>query len=93
MSEVIRAYVNGHGVDVPAGASAIDAVRKSDAQVAEQVESGDRALTDSRGLPLEPSAVLAGGSIIRIVSGRRPRTTSESARWAAGRSAGWPLTW
>ena len=77
MSEVIRAYVNGHGVDVPAGASAIDAVRKADAQAAEQVESGHRALTDSRGLPLEPSAVLAGGSIIRIVSGRRRGAATE----------------
>ena len=77
MSEVIRAYVNGHGVDVPAGASAIDAVRLADAQAADLVESGDRALTDSRGLPLEPSAVLSGGSIIRIVSGRRRGAATE----------------
>jgi hypothetical protein len=71
MSELIRAYVNGRGVDVPAGSSAIDAVRAADAEAAIQVASGDRALTDSRGLPLEPAAVLSGGSIIRIVSGRR----------------------
>jgi hypothetical protein len=77
MTEVIRAYVNGRGVDVPAGASAIDAVRAWDAAAADQVESGDRALTDSRGLPLEPSAILAGGSIIRLVSGRRRGAATE----------------
>ena len=77
MTEVIRAYVNGRGVDVPAGASAIDAVRAHDAQVAELVEAGDRALTDSRGLPLEPSATLSTGSIIRIVSGRRRGAATE----------------
>ena len=58
MSDVIRAYVNGRGVDVPAGAIALDAVRVADAQAADQVEAGDRALTDSRGLPLDPSAPL-----------------------------------
>ena len=77
MSEVIRAYVNGRGVDVPAGASAIDAVRVADALAAAEVEAGNRALTDSRGLPLEPSALLSGGSIIRIVSGRRRGATAE----------------
>lgn len=77
MTESIRAYVNGRGVDVPAGASAIDAVRAADAQAADQVEAGDRALTDSRGLPLEPTAPLSGGSIIRIVSGRRRGAATE----------------
>ena len=77
MSDTIRAYVNGRGVEVPAGASAIDAVRAWDNEAADQVMAGDRALTDSRGLPLDPSAVLAGGSIIRIVSGRRRGATPE----------------
>ena len=77
MSDVIRAYVNGRGVDVPAGASAIDAVRAWDVAAAEQVVAGDRALTDSRGLPLEPSAILTAGSIIRLVSGRRRGAAAE----------------
>jgi hypothetical protein len=77
MSDSIRAYVNGRGVDVPAGASALDAVRAFDPAIAEQVVAGDRALTDSRGLPLETSAVLSGGSIIRIVSGRRRGAATE----------------
>jgi hypothetical protein len=71
IADSIRAYVNGRGVDVPKGACALDAVRAFDAAVADEVASGDRALTDSRGLPLEPTSVLSGGSIVRVVSGRR----------------------
>lgn len=77
MTDVIRAYVNGKGVDVPTGASAIDAVRAWDAAAAEQVVAGERALTDSRGLPLEPSAILTAGSIVRLVSGRRRGAATE----------------
>lgn len=77
MSDVIRAYVNGRGIDVPTGASAIDAVRAWDAAAADQVVAGERALTDSRGLPLEPTAILTGGSIVRLVSGRRRGPTAE----------------
>ena len=75
MTDSIRVYVNGRGVDVPAGATAIDAVRASDSSAAEQVVAGQRALTDSRGLPLGPSEVLTAGSIVRIVSGRRRGAT------------------
>lgn len=75
MTDSIRVYVNGRGVDVPAGSMAIDAVRMSDAGVADQVETGDRAITDSRGLPLEPTEILVAGSIMRIVSGRRRGAT------------------
>jgi hypothetical protein len=77
VTDVIRAYVNGKGVDVPVGASAIDAVRAYNAAAADQVAAGERALTDSRGLPLEPASVLVGGSIMRIVSGRRRGEATE----------------
>jgi len=77
MTDSIRAYVNGHGVDVPSGASAIDAVRAWDSAAADEVIAGDRALTDSRGLPLEPSSPLVAGSIVRIVSGRRRGAATE----------------
>ena len=77
MSDVIRAYVNGKGVDVPAGATAIDAVRAWNGETADQVMTGDRALTDSRGLPLEPDAPIVSGTIMRIVSGRRRGTATE----------------
>jgi len=77
MTDSIRAYVNGRGVDVPAGASAIEAVRIWDSAAADQVAAGERALADSRGLPLEPSAPLVAGSIVRIVSGRRRGAETE----------------
>lgn len=77
MSDIIRAYVNGKGVDVPAGATAIDAVRVWNNEAADQVIVGDRALTDSRGLPLEPDAPIVSGTIMRIVSGRRRGTATE----------------
>ena len=77
MSDPVRVYVNGHCVDVPAGATALDAVRASDAQVADRVTAGDRTLTDSRGLPLDPATVIVAGSIVRIVSGRRRGADSE----------------
>jgi hypothetical protein len=77
MTDLVRAYVNGRGVEVPAGATAIDAVRAWDPAVADQVAGGDRGLTDSRGLPLDPSAVLAAGSIVRVVSGRRRGAATE----------------
>jgi hypothetical protein len=77
MSDVIRAYVNGKGVDVPAGAAAIDAVRAWNGETADLVMTGDRALTDSRGLPLEPDAPIVSGTIMRIVSGRRRGTATE----------------
>jgi hypothetical protein len=77
MTDSIRAYVNGHGVDVPAGATAIDAVCIWDSAAADQVLAGERALTDSRGLPLEPASPLVAGSIVRIVSGRRRGAATE----------------
>ena len=77
MTDSIRAYVNGRGVDIPAGASALDAVRVWDTAAADQVMAGDRALTDSRGLPMEPSTVLVAGSIMRLVSGRRRGAVTE----------------
>lgn len=67
----IRAYVNGRGVDVSAGATALDAVRALDATIADAIVAGDRALTDSRGLPIDSSTVLSAGSILRVVSGRK----------------------
>ena len=67
--DTIRAYVNGRGVEVFRLSQRHDAVRAWDIEAADQVMAGDRSLTDSRGLPLDPSAVLAGGSIIRIVRG------------------------
>ena len=49
-SRAVRVFVNANAVDVPAGASVLDAVRAWSADEAAAVASGDRLVTDSRGL-------------------------------------------
>ena len=66
----VRVYVNGRGVDAPAGGTALDAVRIADPIAAEEIEDGRRALTDSRGLPAPPDAPIYQGAIFRLVSTR-----------------------
>ena len=69
----VRVFINAAGVDVPDGSTALDAVRLWDAEAARSVESGVRALTDSRGLPAAPDAPVYGGAIFRLVSARAAR--------------------
>lgn len=71
MTDPVRVYVNGRGVDVAMGATVLDAVRLADPGAATAVAVGDRALADSRGLPLDPGTAVTGGTIVRVVSGRR----------------------
>jgi hypothetical protein len=66
----VRVYVNERPVEVAGGSTALDAVRAWNAATADQVVAGDRALTDSRGLPLAADAPIRVGAIIRVVSGR-----------------------
>lgn len=66
----VRVFVNAAGVDVPEGATALDAVRLLDAEAARAIEAGTRALTDSRGLPAAPEAPVYGGAIFRLVGVR-----------------------
>ncbi len=63
----VRVYVNERGVDVPAGATALDAVRAHDAMAAAAVAAGTSRLADSRGLPVEPNAPVHGGAIFRVL--------------------------
>ena len=78
MSEAatIRVYINGRGVDAPPGGRALDAVRVWDAQVAEEIAGGRRALADSRGLPLDPATPVFSGLIMRIISKRADRNSA-----------------
>jgi hypothetical protein len=66
----IRVFVNAAPVDVPRGASAIDCVRAWNTEEADGVASGTRAITDSRGLEVEPTSPTSAGSIFRTVSKR-----------------------
>lgn len=62
-----RVYVNERGVSVPHGSSALDAVRALLPEDAARVAAGTMRLTDSRGLPLDPSTVVSGGLIVRTL--------------------------
>ena len=66
----LRVYVDAAGHTVPAGATALDAVRAHDPNVADAVTRGDRVITDSRGLPIAPDTPAYGGAIYRLASAR-----------------------
>ena len=67
---MVRVFVNGAGVDLPAGSVALDAVRVWNADAAQDVTVGTRLITDSRGLPIDGSAPVSAGSIFRLVANR-----------------------
>jgi hypothetical protein len=71
VTDLIRVYVNARPVDVPRDATVLDAVRAHDAATADLIVAGDRAIADSRGLPLPPESPTYMGAILRVISGRR----------------------
>lgn len=76
MSDTVRIYINSKGVEVPASATALDAVAAWDATEAAAIERGERMITDSRGLPANPALAVHNGAIFRIVRARA--TTSDA---------------
>lgn len=68
--ETLRVFIDARGVDVPPGATAIDAVRAYDPAIADAVRGGQKILTDSRGLPVDPSVALESGAIFRLITKR-----------------------
>ena len=70
MNHPLRVFVNGRGLDVSPGATALDAVRAFDPTAADAVSRGERVITDSRGLPTDASAPLQAGAIFRLVPKR-----------------------
>ena len=66
----LRVFVNARGYDVPAGATALDAVRAADAAEADAIDAGTRLITDSRGLAVAPETPAYGGVIYRTVANR-----------------------
>ena len=67
---MVRVFVNGSGVDVPAGSVALDAVQAWNADAAGDVSAGARLITDSRGLPIDPATPMSAGSILRLIAKR-----------------------
>jgi len=75
----MRVYVNSTGLDVPDGATALDAVRAWNAAAADDVTIGQRVIADSRGLPAAPDAPAHGGAIYRVLPARRRPDGDESS--------------
>lgn len=73
----MRVYVNATGLDVPDGATALDAVRAWNAAAADEVGVGERVIADSRGLPAAPDSPAHGGAIYRVLPARRRRDEDE----------------
>jgi len=69
-SRAVRVYVNAQPVDVPHGATALAAVRTSNAALADAVIAGQQAIADSRGLPIASDTPVHGGAIFRVIRAR-----------------------
>jgi hypothetical protein len=65
-----RVFVNGVGLNVPAGATALDAVRGWSADAADAVARGESIITDSRGLPTPANVPIQAGAIFRVIPTR-----------------------
>jgi len=74
----VRVFVNAAGVDIPAGSSALDAVRAWSDAAAAEVTAATRLITDSRGLPIDPATTMSAGSILRLVAKRDRDASKES---------------
>jgi hypothetical protein len=70
VSTSIRVYVNAHPIDLPRGATVEDALHHWNAEEANAVARGERAVTDSRGLPASLADAVVPGSILRVVGSR-----------------------
>jgi hypothetical protein len=75
---MVRVFVNAAGVDVPAGSTALDAVRAWSSDAATEVAAGARLITDSRGLPIDAETAVVAGSIFRLIP-KRDRAGADSA--------------
>jgi hypothetical protein len=69
-TRMVRVFVNGSAIDVPAGSAALDAVRAWNADAASDVSGGARLITDSRGLPIDAETPMSAGSILRLIAKR-----------------------
>ena len=80
MTRAARVFVNGVALEVPPGATALDAVRCWRAGEADAVAKGSSVITDSRGLTTPADTPVQAGAIFRVIpvrAGRTPRGAAE----------------
>lgn len=70
MTEPLRVFVNGKGVNVAPGSTVLDAIRAADPDAADAVRAGTRAVADSRGIAVPADTPLSGGYVMRVISAR-----------------------
>jgi hypothetical protein len=71
VSDTVRVYINARPVDVDASATALQAVEIWDETQAAAVRSGERMITDSRGIITANNTPVHNGAIFRIVRARQ----------------------
>lgn len=71
MVGLIRIFVNAKPVDAQPGDTVIGAIARWDAGMADSLQSGARALADSRGLVTPLDTPVHGGAIFRVVSAKQ----------------------
>ena len=70
MTTTVRVYINAQALDLPRGSTVEEALRVWNAEEAGAVARGERAVTDSRGLPASLADPLVPGAILRVVGSR-----------------------
>jgi len=81
MTDTVRVFVNGKGVDAAAGGTALDAVSLQSPDEAERVRAGSLIVTDSRGLPVPADTPLFNGAVLRLIPNRERDTSDPAARF------------
>lgn len=71
MTDTVRIYINAKPVDVAATKTALEAVEQWDSTQAAAIRSGERMITDSRGIPTTTDSPVHDGAIFRIVRARQ----------------------
>jgi hypothetical protein len=71
MSETVRIYINAKPMDIAASATLLEAVEAWDETQAAAVRSGERLITDSRGIVTANNTPVHNGAIFRIVRARQ----------------------
>jgi hypothetical protein len=79
MSAPARVFVNRVKLDVPPGATVLDAVREWSAEAADAVARGASVITDSRGLPAPADTPVQAGAIFRVLPVRQPRSDARTS--------------
>jgi hypothetical protein len=76
-------FVDGTGLDAPAGGSVLDAVVQHRPGAGAGVRDGRLIVTDSRGLPVPPDAALYNGAVLRLVPNRAHDAADPAAQFDA----------